>query len=81
MFEIDGAMNAEVEVFDASFPASDELTGYMAKVLAAFEQYAKMSHHQDADGSAIASPRGAGTTRGFKARATAPAVRRCHGGS
>jgi ATP-dependent Lon protease len=45
MFEIDGAMNAEVEVFDASFPASEELTGYMAKVLAAFEQYAKMSHH------------------------------------
>jgi ATP-dependent Lon protease len=45
MYEIDGAMNAEVEVFDASFPLSDELTSYMAKVLAAFEQYAKMSHH------------------------------------
>ncbi|HEX2164616.1 MAG TPA: endopeptidase La [Thermoanaerobaculia bacterium] len=45
MFEIDGAMNAEVEVLEASFPTSDELTSYMAKVLAAFEQYAKMSHH------------------------------------
>ncbi len=45
MYEIDGAMNAEVDVLESDFPASDELQGYMNKVLSAFEQYAKMSHH------------------------------------
>jgi ATP-dependent Lon protease len=45
MDETDGAMEAEVEVLEGSFPVSDELQSYMGKVLSAFEQYAKMSHH------------------------------------
>jgi len=45
MFELDGAMNAEVDVLEARYPQSEELQGYMSKVLSAFEQYAKMSHH------------------------------------
>jgi len=45
MFELDGAMNAEVDVLEARYPMSEELQGYMSKVLSAFEQYAKMSHH------------------------------------
>jgi len=45
MFELDGAMNAEVDVLEVRYPESEELQGYMSKVLSAFEQYAKMSHH------------------------------------
>ena len=45
MSELDGAMNAEVDVLEARYPQSEELQGYMSKVLSAFEQYAKMSHH------------------------------------
>jgi len=45
VFELDGAMNAEVDVLEARYPMSEELQGYMSKVLSAFEQYAKMSHH------------------------------------
>jgi len=45
MYELDGAMIAEVDVLEARFPHSDELSSYMSKVLSAFEQYAKMSHH------------------------------------
>jgi ATP-dependent Lon protease len=45
VLEIDGAMNAEVEVLDTEYPLSEELQVYMGKVLSAFEQYAKMSHH------------------------------------
>jgi ATP-dependent Lon protease len=43
--EIDGAMNAVVDVLETSYPSSEELQMYMSKVLSAFEQYAKMSHH------------------------------------
>ena len=45
MYELDGGMIAEVDVLEARFPHSDELSSYMSKVLSAFEQYAKMSHH------------------------------------
>jgi len=45
IFELDGAMNAEVDVLEARYPHSEELQNYMSKVLSAFEQYAKMSHH------------------------------------
>jgi len=42
----DGASyHAEVEAFDVNYPMSDKLQAYMGKVLASFEQYAKMSHH------------------------------------
>jgi ATP-dependent Lon protease len=40
-----GSFRAEVEVHTTQFPGDDKLQAYMAKVLAAFEQYAKMSHH------------------------------------
>ncbi len=40
-----GALQAEVELFDVRYPAGEQIQGYMSKVLAAFEQYAKMSHH------------------------------------
>jgi ATP-dependent Lon protease len=43
--ETDGALNVEVETFEVHYPMSEELQVYMSKVLAAFEQYAKMSHH------------------------------------
>ena len=35
----------EVETYEVNYPMSEELRTYMSKVLAAFEQYAKMSHH------------------------------------
>ncbi len=41
----DGALNVDVETYEVNFPISDELQVYMNKVLQAFEQYAKMSHH------------------------------------
>ncbi|MEA2599253.1 MAG: ATP-dependent Lon protease, partial [Acidobacteriota bacterium] len=43
--ETDGALNVEVETYEVNYPLSEELRLYMSKVLAAFEQYAKMSHH------------------------------------
>ncbi len=43
--EADGALSVEVETFEVHYPMSEELQVYMSKVLAAFEQYAKMSHH------------------------------------
>jgi len=45
MYELDGGMIAEVDVLEARFPHSEELSSYMSKVLSSFEQYAKMSHH------------------------------------
>jgi ATP-dependent Lon protease len=43
--ETDGALAVEVETFEVNYPMSEELRLYMSKVLSAFEQYAKMSHH------------------------------------
>src|SRR6476661_8889755 len=43
--DTDGALNVEVETYDVNYPLSEELRTYMSKVLSAFEQYAKMSHH------------------------------------
>jgi ATP-dependent Lon protease len=43
--EANGALNVEVETFEVGYPLSEELRNYMGKVLSAFEQYAKMSHH------------------------------------
>jgi ATP-dependent Lon protease len=43
--DTDGALNVEVETYEVNYPMSEELRLYMSKVLAAFEQYAKMSHH------------------------------------
>ena len=43
--ETDGALNVLVETFEVNYPMSEELRVYMSKVLSAFEQYAKMSHH------------------------------------
>ena len=43
--ETDGALNVEVETYEVNYPMSEELQIYMSKVLSAFEQYAKMSHH------------------------------------
>jgi ATP-dependent Lon protease len=43
--DTDGALNVEVETYEVNYPMSDELQMYMSKVLTAFEQYAKMSHH------------------------------------
>ncbi len=48
--EEDGCQMVEVEVFDSEFPTDDKLEVYMTKVLGAFEQYAKMSHHLAFDG-------------------------------
>jgi ATP-dependent Lon protease len=43
--EANGALNIEAEVYEVHYPMSEELRVYMGKVLSAFEQYAKMSHH------------------------------------
>jgi ATP-dependent Lon protease len=43
--ETNGALNIEAEVYEVHYPMSEELRVYMGKVLSAFEQYAKMSHH------------------------------------
>ncbi|HLX10004.1 MAG TPA: endopeptidase La [Thermoanaerobaculia bacterium] len=43
--DTEGALNVEVETFEVNYPMSEELRVYMSKVLSAFEQYAKMSHH------------------------------------
>ena len=43
--DADGALTVEVETFEVNYPMSEELRVYMSKVLQAFEQYAKMSHH------------------------------------
>ena len=40
-----GALSVEVEAYEVNYPMSEELQMYMSKVLTAFEQYAKMSHH------------------------------------
>jgi ATP-dependent Lon protease len=40
-----GALLAEVAAYAIDYPVSDQLQSYMGKVLATFEQYAKMSHH------------------------------------
>src|SRR6185295_7366588 len=45
VIDTDGALNVEVETFEVNYPMSEELKTYMSKVLSAFEQYAKMSHH------------------------------------
>jgi ATP-dependent Lon protease len=45
VIDSDGALNVEVETFELHYPMSEELQLYLSKVLAAFEQYAKMSHH------------------------------------
>ncbi len=45
VIDSDGALNVEVEVLEIQYPLSEELQMYMGKVLSAFEQYAKMSHH------------------------------------
>src|SRR5262245_33013823 len=43
--EANGALNIEAEGYEVHYPMSEELRVYMGKVLSAFEQYAKMSHH------------------------------------
>jgi ATP-dependent Lon protease len=43
--DANGALTVEVETFEVNYPMSEELRVYMSKVLSAFEQYAKMSHH------------------------------------
>jgi ATP-dependent Lon protease len=45
VLDLDGALHGEVESFEINYPMSEELRAYMSKVLSAFEQYAKMSHH------------------------------------
>ena len=45
MEDDDGLLQAEVESFAVTYPSSEKLGNYMAKVLQVFEQYAKMSHH------------------------------------
>jgi ATP-dependent Lon protease len=43
--DTDGALSVEVETYEVNYPMGEELRTYMSKVLSAFEQYAKMSHH------------------------------------
>ncbi|MEM6794726.1 MAG: endopeptidase La [Acidobacteriota bacterium] len=43
--EREGGLYAEIDALEIRFPMSDKLHTYMGKVLGAFEQYAKSSHH------------------------------------
>jgi ATP-dependent Lon protease len=43
--DTEGALHSEIEVIEVNYPMSEELRAYLSKVLSAFEQYAKMSHH------------------------------------
>jgi ATP-dependent Lon protease len=43
--EDDGAHVCDVETFDIDYPSDDKIDAYIQKVLAVFEQYAKLSHH------------------------------------
>jgi ATP-dependent Lon protease len=52
MSDKDGALHAEIDVYDVDYPSSDKLRGYQTKVLNAFEQYAKMSQHLAFEGLA-----------------------------
>lgn len=45
LVETDGALYADVDIFDIQYPMSEKLQSYMGKVLGTFEQYAKTSHH------------------------------------
>lgn len=45
LFEIEGALHAEVQACEISDPVGEKIQTYMSKVLGLFEQYAKMSHH------------------------------------
>ena len=45
LMEDEGALYAEVDIFDIQFPMNDKLQSYMGKVLGACGQYAKTSHH------------------------------------
>lgn len=40
-----GALWVEVETFDVTYPLNEKLQAYMNRILQAFEQYAKSSHH------------------------------------
>ena len=42
---VEDSFDAEVETFDVEYPVGEKVQMYMSKVLSAFEQYAKMSHH------------------------------------
>ncbi len=41
----DGALEADIEVFEIDYPADEKVQMYMSRLLNSFEQYAKMSHH------------------------------------
>ncbi len=43
--EEDGTLMADVDVLAVDYPMDDQVEEYIAKVLAVFEQYAKLSHH------------------------------------
>ncbi|HVR28653.1 MAG TPA: endopeptidase La [Thermoanaerobaculia bacterium] len=42
---VDGSFEAEVETYEIDYPVGEKVQMYMNRVLASFEQYAKMSHH------------------------------------
>ncbi len=48
--ERDGALWAELEAIDVRYPLDDRVTGFMEKVLASFEQYAKMAQQLAVEG-------------------------------
>jgi ATP-dependent Lon protease len=41
----EGSFEAEIETYEIDYPVGEKVQMYMSKVLNAFEQYAKMSHH------------------------------------
>jgi ATP-dependent Lon protease len=43
--EVDGAFEADVEIYSIESPNEERVQVYMSKLLNLFEQYAKMSHH------------------------------------
>ncbi len=45
LHEDNGTLTADVEVYTVDYPMDEQVEEYIAKVLAVFEQYAKLSHH------------------------------------
>jgi len=45
VFQEGSGLRSEVDAYQVSYPHNEQIQGYMSKVLGAFEQYAKMSHH------------------------------------
>jgi ATP-dependent Lon protease len=63
--DLDGYVVADVRPIEGSYPLTDEIQDYIARLVELFEQYAKMSHHLAFEGvMSTAQAGGPGEVRG-----------------